>query len=242
VNLFQILGTGLQLVGQVSNGAQNSGPYSDIDFDTETKAATATTACAQILGTMPTRGIHGLTCSSNGTPNAALLLDASGNSIEDVHIQGFRDGILVGANGSAQSNVLLNIAGGAQVTNVIHITNVSGHTVFDLSLVAIGNGGGAVNTIQDDRTATTLSDAVVGMYALGEAMTAGSQVIGYSRFTTSTNPNAVTWSIGNASIPANTACPSKGSLYSNTTGVVGGKNTWYACTGAGTSNAWVNIE
>jgi hypothetical protein len=241
VNLYQILGTGLQLLSQASSSAQNSGPYTDINFDTQNQSA-ATTVCAQILGVAPTRGIHGLTCTSNGTPSAAVLLDSSGTSIEDVRIQGFHDGILVGANAAARSDVLLNVLGGKSVTNVIHVANVAGLGVTDLSLVAIGNGGGAVNTIQDDETTTTLSDATVGIYALGEAMTAGGQVIGFSRFTTSTNANAVTWSVGTASIPGNTACATKGSLYSNTGGIVGGQNTWYVCTGNGASNAWVDIE
>jgi hypothetical protein len=242
VNLFQVLGTGLQVLAQGSSGSRNSGPYSDVNFDTQTKAATAATVCAQILGAAPTRGIHSLTCSSNGTPSAAVLLDSSNSSIEDVHIQGFKDGVLVGANASARSDVLLNIAGGLNVTNVVHITNVAGTNVSDLSLAAIGNTGGAVNTIQDDRTGTTLSDGVVGIYALGEAMMSSGKVIGYSRFTTSTNASVVTWSSGKNSIPANTACTAKGSLYSNTNGVHGGANTWYVCTGAGASNTWVNIE
>jgi hypothetical protein len=242
INLFQILGTGLQIVGHPSSGAHNSGPYSDINFDTQAKAATATTVCAQILGAMPTRGIHGLTCVSNGTPNTAVLLDSSNTSIEDVHISGFQDGVLVGANSSAQGDVLLNIAGDSGVANVVHIANVPANGVSDLNLVAIGNAGGAVNTIRDDQTATTLSDAVVGMYALGEPVLAGGQIIGFSRFTTSTSANAATWATGTSAIPANTSCAARGSLYSNARGTHGGKNTWYVCTGTGTNNSWVNID
>jgi len=244
VTLYQIVGTGLMVSTQAQGTAQDSGPYSDITFNTGNKPTSpAGTVCAQILGgqtsNLTTRGIHGLTCISNGTPSAALLLDASGNSVEDVQIQGFADGILVGQNAGAQSNVLSNISGGAGVTNVLHIENVTGHVVTDLAALAVASGG-AASSIRDDLTRTTLSDAAVGIYALGEPVSSGSFIIGYSRFTSS--PNAPSWSIGSKSIPANTSCGSRGALYSNTAGTAGGKDTWYVCTGNGTTNIWTNIE
>ena len=50
-------------------------------------------------------GIHGLKCKSEtNDAQAAVLLDSSNNSIEDVNIVGFYDGILVGSQASAQSN------------------------------------------------------------------------------------------------------------------------------------------
>jgi len=240
VNLFQILGMGLQVLAQGSGSAQNSGPYSDIRFDTAGQAPSPATVCAQILGTLPTRGIHGLTCVSNGTPSAAVLLDASNNSLEDVHIQGFQDGILIGKNGTAVSNVLASIAGGSGVNNVVHIAAVQGKSVADEAIVGVTNGGGAAHTIQDDLTGTTLSDAAVAIYAFGEPVTAGTHVAGYSRFTTS--PNAANWSFGSNSLPPNTPCSNIGSLYSNTAGTAGGNNTWYVCTGNGSSATWADIE
>jgi|ERR1700674_977006 len=108
VSLYQIRGTGLL----VSNGANNSGPYSNITFDTGGYVGASTTVCAQIRNTSGTRGIHNMTCiSETNDANAALLLDSSNNSIEDVRIVGFYDGIRVGANANAQSNVLINIIG-----------------------------------------------------------------------------------------------------------------------------------
>ena len=72
-----------------------------------------------------TRGIHGLTCNTTVTgsnmPLAAVLLDGSNNSIEDVQILGFKNGILVGKNAAAQNDVAPNISGNSGVTNVIHI-------------------------------------------------------------------------------------------------------------------------
>jgi len=108
VSLYQILGTGLLAEGN----ANNSGPYSNITFDTGGSSGLASTVCAQILGLSGTRGIHGLSCNSEtNDAQAAVLLDSSNNSIEDVRIVGFYDGIRVGANANAQSNVLVNVIG-----------------------------------------------------------------------------------------------------------------------------------
>ena len=81
VGLYRILGTGLS----VSGSANKSGPYSNITFDLGGNSGTNSTTCASINGLTGTRGIHGLTCiSENNVPPAAVLLDSSNNSIEDL--------------------------------------------------------------------------------------------------------------------------------------------------------------
>jgi hypothetical protein len=99
VSFYRILGTGL-LVSTPSSGsssATNSGPYSNITFDTGGYSGTSATVCASIDNVngflLGTRGIHGLRCTSetNDAP-AAVLLDASNNSIEDVKIVRWRPG------------------------------------------------------------------------------------------------------------------------------------------------------
>jgi len=245
VTFYQLLGTALSLTNA---NAVNSGPYSELacSLGSYSASAASTTACVQIKG-VSTRGLHSMTCTGNtgesGTiPNAGVFLDASNNSIEDVHVEGFGDGVRIGSNASAQSNVLFNISGGTNVTNVINITNSSGKSVSDLSLMAITNGavggsGGATNTITDSRTSTTLTDATVAMYVLGEEMTSGSStMIGESRFTSS--PNAATWGVGSGT-PSGSTCKI-GSLFSNTSGTTG--KTWYVCTASGSSTTWTNIN
>jgi len=134
--------------------------------------------------------------------------------------EGFLDGILVGSNHTANSNILFNITGGVGgMQNVIHISSFS--TVNDLSIMQVGQGTAGVKTIKDDITATTLSDATVGAYVIGQAIGGG-----FSRFTTS--PNAVTWGFGSAA-PVG-SCKS-GSIYSNTTG--GSMTTLYICVAGG---------
>ena len=112
VSLYQVFGTGLLVEASNGGNASSSGPYSNITFDTGTSAVPTSTVCAQILNLTSTHGIHSLTCKSESNDaNAAVLLDSSNNSIEDVRIVGFYDGIRVGYNHAALSNVLMNVYG-----------------------------------------------------------------------------------------------------------------------------------
>jgi hypothetical protein len=245
VSVYRILGTGLLVSYSGTSSATNSGPYSNLNFDTGGYSGTSSTVCASINGVIGTRGIHGLSCTSgtNDAP-AAVLLDSSNNSIEDVRIVGFYDGIRVGANNNAQSNVLLNIIGDTNPTGgggttpiiVVHITSL-GHTVSDLSIMgvnnALGGPGTGQYTIKDDVTATSLQDASVGIYALGESPSTG---VGHSRFTTS--PNAAHWTVGTTA-PTSPSC-NQGSLYSCTNGVSGNgcSNALWVCGPSG----WTMIK
>jgi hypothetical protein len=218
VSLYQILGIGLVIGGS----ATGSGPYSNINFDTGGSTATSSTVCAAIVGPnlSGTAGVRGLTCTSElAVAGAAVLLDSSNNSIKDVNIVGFQDGILVGSSQPAQNNVLINVIGDTKnpcypmcltPINAVHIS--TNQTVADLVIMGVGNEGGAGNsTIQDDVTSTTLSattDPFVALYALGKAANNG-----HARFTTS--PTVATWAAGTA-MP--TGSCAQGSLYSCTGG------------------------
>jgi hypothetical protein len=207
VALYQILGTGLS----ISSSSNNSGPYTNIAFDTGGGNGTTLTHCLNINGTTGIKGVHGLNCVSRGiTPApAGILLDASSNSIEDVRIVGFDDGIRIGSVAIAESNVLINILGDTvpavpSPIYVVHIEN-AGYTVSDLTVLGASNSGVAgTYTIHDDVTSTDLSDSSVAMYIVGKQADGG-----YSRFTTS--PNAPTWATGTNSP---TGSCTKGSVFS----------------------------
>jgi hypothetical protein len=244
VSLYQIVGKGLVIQNSSTGNANNSGPYSSITFDTGGATSTTSTVCAQIFDLSGTHGIHGLSCTSESSdPSAAILLDSSNNSLGDVRIVGFHDGISVGSNSPAYSNVLLNIYGDTTnpcnntcptPINVVHITNHT--TVSDLSIMGVRNAGGAgTTTIQDDLTATTLPDATVGIYVLGESADGG-----YSRYTTS--PNAATWVTG-TSAPSGTCA--RGSLYScinaGQPSMCNNSALW-ACALSGSTLQWLAVE
>jgi hypothetical protein len=232
VNMYQVLGTGLKVSGV---NATDSGPYSNITFDVGSSTG-ASTQCAQIINTNGTRGIHGMTCIANPNATNGILLDASNNSVDDVRIVGFYNGIVVGSNAGAKSNVLLNIYGdttGGSLRPINLIQIYSG--VTDLAIMAVANAAPpeqGTATIQDLQTATVLSDPYVGMYVLGESNSGGN-----SRFTTSTTPsvNAATWMFGAGAPTPTTGC-GMGSLYSDASG--GGL---WVCTPSGSSFVWTPV-
>jgi hypothetical protein len=279
----------------IDTGAAGSGPYSKITIASvaatqctdkvanecgtsggnKGQATCTPTAAVQIRAA--TRGLHSITSTTssdqkNGTrcagPLAGIYLDASNNTIEDAHFEGFYDGIVVGANVNGQNapvgNVISNVAGGfggnsGSMVNMVHICSpqsqagsaCSGSSVLakDLTILdtaSIGSGALNMTTIKDDLTGTTVNSSplstLVAMYALGEPMGASQ----YSRFTTSlgstngSNSVMPTWAVG--SIPlTNMSCSTPGALYSNTAGTGSGNssNTLYICSQAG---SWLLIN
>ncbi|HWY60001.1 MAG TPA: hypothetical protein VNZ03_36395 [Terriglobales bacterium] len=253
VNLTGISGTGLY-VGTTGEG-QNSGPYSNIAFSSSGSSA----ICAQILGSGPTRGIHNLSCTdTNGTlPGVAIYLDAHGNSIENVSVGGFKNGIVLGSDTSscgstpcrAKGNVLVNIAGNSSISgmsNVVHIcgsvsatvcpNRPSDPTVTDLTVLGVTKNG-ATNAIDDDNipvpspgTATKITDATVAIYAVGDDSIAGSTA--FTRFTTASGSTSVpTWLLGNSAVLVGSSCQ-PGTIYTNRSSS-GIGTTLYACTSSG---------
>jgi hypothetical protein len=246
VSLFNIAGTGLLIQGTAGTqvpSAQNSGPYSNIYFKGPGK-------CVEINATPNTRGIHGLTCISTATSSSAALItvDGNNNTIEDVYIQGgpgsSQDGILLGSLGGAQGNVLFNVTG-VGLGNVIELSATKSNNVYnldDVTILGVTNSGSST-TIKDDLPgAANITDAKLGMYVLGEAVVQGaSNIIGYSRFTTSTN---ATWIVGPN---APTGSCGVGSLYSCTSTVSACTQsvtfaTLWGCGGALGQSAWYAIK
>jgi hypothetical protein len=196
VTLYGILGTGLSIgVNSGGGDAHNSGPYSNINYDAERLGVSGST-CASINGLSSTHGIHGLSCISNPESQAAVLLDSSNNTLEEIRMVGFADGILVGSKATANSNVLRNVIGdtttGSKLLPVYVVRISTNNPVSDLSIMGVNNilGGPAGEfAIYDEVTTKLISDSYVAMYALGQAKNNG-----HSRYTTS--PNAAIWAFG----------------------------------------------
>jgi len=202
VNLYEIGLTGLT----IGANATGSGPYSDIDY----VGSPGTPVCAILQA--QTQGLHGFTCTgdpsvsdSNHPGHAAIYLDASNNTIEDIHFEGFWDGIQVGDSAAANGNTIFNVDGASSahgnITTVVHIcgplsqsaTGKCANTnepISDLTILQVrdDNGGKCTTTVQDDLTGTTTTlptsaapGAIVGMYVLGDPLS-GFSVPPYSRF------------------------------------------------------------
>jgi hypothetical protein len=251
VSMYGMAGTGLKIGSAAQSGsgccqAQNSGPYSNIYYESSGTSGT----CANILGQGDLRGIHGITCIGNGS-SVGIYLDSSNVTIEDAHLDGFTTGILIGSNTTSttanpvRSNVLLNISGSVDtgsMTYLIDISNANSSNTMDVTVLGAtsfhDSSGNPSNTIYDQLTGTTLaysSDSHVGMYVLGESIGGG-----YSRFSTSaTYP---TWGVGKASSISG-SCTSVGSLFSNISGTSSGNNNLYACVPTSTTaNGWKAIH
>ena len=110
----------------IGPGATYSGPYSNIAIKPSSNCGSGVmcqqTACVKIQA--QTRGLHGLTCtgfSVNDTnwPKAAIYLDAYGTTIENVHVEGFYDAIVVGDYADLQGGVVTGDQSKAVVGNTI---------------------------------------------------------------------------------------------------------------------------
>jgi len=127
INLWQLSLTGLYV------GTANSGPYSNISYVANSTCGSSGCLCIDLEA--QTRGVHGVTCIGNTTTDgedqgAGIFVNASNNSIEDVHIEAFWDGIEVGNTSGTVANVFLsNITGtttgsgdsAAPTNNTVHL-------------------------------------------------------------------------------------------------------------------------
>jgi hypothetical protein len=200
--------------------APNSGPYSNIRYGAYQCSANGCPVCVDIEA--QTKGLHGISCIGNTIDvdqpsHAAILVNASNNSVEDVHVEGFWDGVEVGNIPSTESPVsnvtLINITGASGVKNgslqnTIHIcgshANLVGQCSFttgttkDVTILQAFGGRAQQSSppfegvLLDDVTGTTISSP-----ANNVPTSVGIYVLGepmpnssttqYSRF--STNPN-----------------------------------------------------
>jgi hypothetical protein len=217
----------LSLTGlYISPTAIDSGPYTNINSTSGNSNGSSCSnglsnscpACIDIEA--QTRGVHGATCIgglnvSGSAGDAGIYVNASNNSISDVHFEGFYDGIEVGDTSAYVGNVTIsNINGGTSagngpVTNVVHICGPNNNqptlnpcatygtgTVTDVSILGISARSGPCTTaVQDDVTGSSIAAATLGynvsstlplgIYILGEESGGTTQSPQYSRFSTS---------------------------------------------------------
>jgi hypothetical protein len=215
--------------------AANSGPYANISYTVSQPVGTTECVFVGAVGV----SIHGLSCTNTntgGTPTTAVDVESNADFIEDVAVQGFENAVFVGASGTAGSDTLVNISGNTIVGNVVHLGS-SDTAVTDVTVLGVSTNG-ATDSIKDEQTSTTLLDGTVAMYVLGEPVTAGGTIVGYTRFTSS--PSVPTWIyVGNPT--PNITPPGQcnaGSIATNYLGKVGNNNTMWVCTG---NNNWTNV-
>lgn len=250
-------------------------------FGTGCTNQSSTTACIKIGQGAQTRGIHGFTCTAGyltkqGTnpaigPNAGIYLDGSGNTIEDGHFEGVKDGIVIGDSVAASGNVIRNITGATSTggnsgynVNVVHICNPSNILsapcsstggVTDLTLNNINTYTTGQNALQDDETGPTASGTTLSASGSGTPATVGvgvglyvlgeSNSGGYSRFNTFWFPSSTSIPVpiwGYA--PGTTETPSTPCAIGSIFSNGGGSsgNILFVCVGPAGSTQWVDVE
>jgi hypothetical protein len=213
VNVHQFSQTGLSV------SAPNSGPYSNLSMSASGPSPSSATHCVVIAA--QTRGLHGITCTGNATTgdntgDAAILVNASNNSIEDVHVEGFWDALEIGSGtgtGNVGNIVVSNINGSSSggcsscyVVNVVHICglhstapfgscNSTSEIVTDVSVLAATNltpYASIVNTTIADDVSQTVIEKCSQCQPVTTAFYSLGEMVGggYSRFATNpANPN-----------------------------------------------------
>jgi len=164
----------------IGSGAVASGPYSDINFVASSACAEMSVECqgsgstctchptACVVIQAQTQGLHGLTCtaysannfiSANGPvpPSAAIYLDSYNTTVENAHIEGFYDGVVVGDNpgsGNVAGDTIANVTSAfsrlGPVWHTVHICNPTLQTQpFPNSACqyVIGSGANTVSNI-----------------------------------------------------------------------------------------------
>ncbi len=200
--------TGLFIAASGSLYSSNSGPYTHINFLSDDNfpvggctGQNQCPTCAQFQ--VPIRGFRNITCIGSKYTNtagfAAIYVNASNTSVEDVHIESFWDGVQVGNDSSAtMGNIVINNVDGAtkgcqghhEITNLIHLCGselpnnrtgcssgsgpLSNTTVIGVKLES-GSSGSAV--LEDDVTNTVILQPTsigfpftLGFYDLGNTV------------------------------------------------------------------------
>lgn len=260
---IQNVTTGLSLNDRF---VQNSGPYSNISMSNVGQCVTMEPG-SNGGASAATRGIHGLTCVTNGkSTNPAIVVDTANNTFDDVYIQGgasspMQDGISIGVNPgelsgvAAQGNILSNIQG-VNLINVVHIgggsqapsgsSNCPNSSTYacDVNVFAV-SGSRVTRTIEDDLYApggsnTYITDANVGMYVLGELVAggAGNGTASIGYSRVTTSPSVPTWFVGPSSPLQGHSC-TIGDLFS-TTSTITNFSLWECVGTSGTP--WLGVK
>jgi hypothetical protein len=254
-------GNGILVTGTSATG---SGPYSNLDYEAGGEGSTngpwsmncghvvgslpceqTSTACVQLL--TPTRGVHGITCTANGVPNAAIYIGSNGNTVEDVHVEGHVDSVRIGDN--ALTTAITANAAGATILDITSASggNTSGNVKRTIHICAPGssscssNAGtvGDVNVvqasiyttaapntvIQDDVSSTTLEGSAsspgIAHYELGQPLAGGHTMIavGGDSVGGSISTLVPVWGVAELGDATSPTTPCQsGAILSNTTG------------------------
>lgn len=154
-----------------NSGAQNSGPYEDLELldDTDCTNCLAATVLLVVKKVPSFRGLHGATANSDGAPeqpDVGAQIDSAG-SYFDLHFEHVTAGVVIGSKNPTAGVVVSNVYCSVPNTDCVKLS--SAFPIQNITAIAIASNG--INLITDERSRTTLSvkeeGGSVGLYAIG---------------------------------------------------------------------------
>ncbi len=184
-------GTGIKLGAlPTPYGAQNSGPYADIEI-LPVDAAITTTKCFSVYRTPAWRGLNGITCNGDGytsKPSVAILMEGMAGLIQNVHIEHFTTGIELGTGAEVVADMVVeNIESGPDNDTSIYIHPIGATTSQNIMIFGVANSTMGSNTLIDGVNGNTVDNTVgLGFYVMGNGGS-GTQTVISSRNDVSIN-------------------------------------------------------
>ena len=158
---------GLRVEG---SGAQNSGPYQDIEVLPTAGGSdgiTTATHCISVHNVVGFRGIRGATCNGGSfTPDVAVDIDGSG-SYDGLHVEHFWTAMQIGAYYPADALEVHNVQAGPDVHRNIWIS--AAQPTQNVALFTISCNGCAT-ILQNDIKSTSYGPASFAWYLLGDGV------------------------------------------------------------------------
>lgn len=156
-------------------GAQNSGPYEDIEILPTTAAVTATLGVV-IKGVTSFRSLRAVTFNAAGftsNPTLAFQIDSSG-TYSDIHCEQATTCISIGSQQATSGAVISNVVGNSTVTNLVTISNAFSTQNVSVSALV---GNSATNLLVDQITGNTVTSTGEGgslaFWVIGNGSTKG---------------------------------------------------------------------
>ncbi len=177
-------GIWLDIGTHTTSASQNSGPYEDIEVNSDAAGITGT-VCFRALLVPSFRGINGLTCDMSGyasKPTNAIVIEASPTLINNLHLEHATNGLVLGTAAHGGSDyVVFNVEAGPDLDNAVVIGPTTTDTSQNILISGVQNATMGGNSLIDNVNSVTVNSVVgLGTYFIGNG-SAGNQTIMSSR-------------------------------------------------------------
>lgn len=173
-----VTGTGVRFENTGANQAQNF-VVEDVEVYLDPAAGSSATGVAVDLGGADCYGGRRITVAVEGmgtlaAGGTALAIDGAGGDWSGIHVEGVATGVSIGGTTAAAGVSVCGVTGHSSVSDVVLIgTSDSNQSIH----VAGVRKKSATNVLRDIANSVTLTDATLGMYAVGTGSTGTRPVV-----------------------------------------------------------------